>query len=196
MRDAVERGTDPRIALRRRPIGPPVARLIALAVLAVALAGALGGCGYSFRGNLPAHIQTVAVPVFTNKTQEPAVENAITAAVINAFASGGRLRVVPLEQADSVLEGEITGYALQPLAFDRNINVQEYRLLVTLNIQFRDTRRGAVLWRQEGLQEKGDFRLAGQPGTVGTTIGREEGAVREAAVEIGRRIVTLAVDRF
>ena len=187
---APEEGT--RRAARRRLVARPAAWLIALAVLA----GALEGCGYSFRGNLPSHIQTVAVPVFTNKTQEPAVENAITAAVVDAFVSGGRLRVVPLGQADSVLEGEITGYALQPLAFDRQINVQEYRLVVTLNIQFRDARRGGMLWRQEGLQERGDFRLAGQPGTVGTTIGREEGAVREAAAQIGRRIVTLATDRF
>ncbi len=159
-------------------------------------AGALGGCGYSFRGNLPPHIQTVAVPVFVNKTTEPAVENTITAAVVDAFVNSGRLRVVPLGQADSVLEGEIVGYSLQALAFDRNVNIQEYRLLVTLNLKLRDARRGGVLWQQDGLQEKGDFRLAGQPGAVSATIGREEGAVREAAAQIGRRIVTLATDRF
>ena len=165
--------------------------------LAVLLgAGALGGCGYSFRGNLPPHIQTVAVPVFVNKTTEPAVENTITAAVVDAFVNSGRLRVVPLGQADSVLEGEIVGYSLQALAFDRNVNIQEYRLLVTLNLKLRDARRGGVLWQQDGLQEKGDFRLAGQPGAVSATIGREEGAVREAAAQIGRRIVTLATDRF
>jgi hypothetical protein len=168
---------------------------LGLAGLAV-LALALGGCGYSFRGNLPPHIRTVAVPVFVNRTQEPALENTITAAVVNAFVSSGRLRVVPLAQADSVLQGEITGYSLVPLAFDRNINIQEYRLVVTLNLLFRDARQGGVLWRQDGLQERGDFRLAGQPGTVGITIGREEGAVREAAAQIGRRIVTLATDRF
>lgn len=44
---------------------------LGLGLLAVVLAG---GCGYSFRGNLPDHIKTVAVPVFTNKTAEPAVE--------------------------------------------------------------------------------------------------------------------------
>jgi len=168
---------------------------LGLAGLAV-LALALGGCGYSFRGNLPPHIRTVAVPVFVNRTQEPALENTVTAAVVDAFVSSGRLRVVPLGQADSVLEGEIIGYSLVPLAFDRNVNIQEYRLLLTLNLKFRDARQGGMLWHQDGLQEKGDFRLAGQAGTVGTTIGREEGAIREAAVQIGRRIVTLATDRF
>ena len=170
----------------------PALVMVGLAVLALAL----GGCGYSFRGNLPPHIRTVAVPVFVNRTQEPALENTITAAVVDAFVNSGRLRVVPLGQADSVLEGEIIGYTLVPLAFDRNINIQEYRLVVTLNLRFRDARQGGMLWHQDGLQERGDFRLAGRAGTVGTTIGREEGAVREAAVQIGRRIVTLATDRF
>lgn len=163
--------------------------LLAAAVLMLAV----GGCGYSLSGNLPGHIRTVAVPVFTNKTQEPAVENAITNAVINAFVTSGRLRVVPVEQADSVLEGEIVGYQIDSIAFDRRLNAREYRLLVTLNIQFRDVRQGTMLWRQEGLQEKADFRI---PGQVSATISREEGAVRQAAVDIGRRIVNLAVDRF
>lgn len=157
------------------------------------LLSAAGGCGYSLRGNLPAHIRTVAVPIFTNKTQEPAVENTITAAVIDAFANSGRLKVVTAAEADSILVGEIVGYQLQSLAFDRQINIREYRLLVTLNLQFRDVRRGGMLWRQDGLQEKSDFRV---PGQAAETISREEGAVREAAVDIGRKIVNLAVDRF
>ena len=70
---------------------------------------------------------------------------------------------------------------------------RQYRLVVTLNLQFRDTREGSMLFRQEGLQERADFVV---PGAVSATISREEGAVRQAAVEIGRRIVNLVVDRF
>lgn len=164
-------------------------RLLAPAALALVLAG----CGYSVRGNLPDHIRTVAVPIFRNKTAEPAVENAITSAVINAFVTSGRLKVVPVAEADAVLDGEIVGYAIESLSFDRLVNVREYRLRVVLNIQFRDVRRSAMLWRQEGIEEKSDFRVVGQ---VSDTISREEGAVRQAAVDIGRKIVTLAVERF
>jgi len=151
------------------------------------------GCGYSFRGNLPDHIKTVAVPVFVNRTQEPAVENAITRAVIDAFVTSGRLRVVRLEEADSVLEGEIVGYRIEALAFDPRANVREYRLWVTLNLRFRDVRKNLMLWRQEALEEKADFRV---PGQVAVTISREEAALRQAALTIGRAIVNLAVDRF
>jgi len=165
---------------------PPRPWLLGIALLLVA-------CGYSFSGSLPPHIKTVAVPVFANRTSEPAVENFITGAVIDAFVTSGRLRVVRPEEADSVLEGEIVGYRIEALAFDPRANVQEYRLWVTLNLQFRDVRKSLTLWRQQGLQEKADFRV---PGQVAVTISREEAALRQAAVDIGRTVVNLAVNRF
>ncbi len=153
----------------------------------------LAGCGYSLRGSLPAHIRTVAVPIFVNKTQVPAVENVLTSAVVEAFTTSGRLRVVRPEEADSILEGEIVGYRLESLAFDQRANVREYRLTVTLNLQFRDVKHNVTLWRQEGVHEVADFRVTG---LVANTITSEESALRLAAVEIGRAIVNLAVERF
>ena len=78
----------------------------ALATLAAVLLVPLSaGCGYSLRGNLPGHLKTVAVPVFANRTREPAVENIITRAVVEAFTTNGRLHVVRPEEADAILEG-------------------------------------------------------------------------------------------
>ncbi len=153
----------------------------------------LAGCGYSTRGSLPDHIKTVAVPIFKNRTLEPGVESAITSGVVNAFSSGGRVKVVPLDEADAVLQGEVVGYSLDGLSFDTNANVRAYRLRLVLNVEFRDVRRSALLWRQEGLSETSDFQVAGQ---VSDTIARGQGAVQQAAAEIGRKVVNLAVDRF
>jgi outer membrane lipopolysaccharide assembly protein LptE/RlpB len=153
----------------------------------------LGACGYSLRGTLPDHIQTVAVPIFVNRTQEPAAEHVITNAVIEAFVTSGRLRVVRPEEADSILQGEITEYRIEAVAFDPRANVREYRLWVTLNLEFRDVRKNLLLWREQRLQEKADFRV---PGQVAVTISREETALRQAAQDIGRAVVNLAVDRF
>jgi len=161
--------------------------LVLLAILLV------GGCGYSLRGNLPAHIRTVTVPVFANKTQHPAVENFLTSAVVDAFVTSGRLKVARPEDADSILEGEIVGYEVDSISFDRQANVREYRLTVTLNLRFRDRRRNETLWRQEGVQEKADFRV---PGQVAATFSSEQSALREAAETIGRAIVNQATERF
>jgi outer membrane lipopolysaccharide assembly protein LptE/RlpB len=153
----------------------------------------LAGCGYSTRGSLPDHIKTVAVPIFKNRTLEPGVESAITSGVVNAFSSGGRVKVVPVDEADAILQGEAVGYSLDGLSFDATANVRAYRLRLVLNVEFRDVRRSAMLWRQEGLSETSDFQVAGQ---VSDTIARGQGAVQQAAAEIGRKVVNLAVDRF
>lgn len=164
-------------------------RALGLVLAAVLLAG----CGYSTRGSLPDHIKTVAVPIFRNRTLEPGVESAITSGVVNAFSSGGRVKVVPVDEADAILQGEVVGYSLDGLSFDTNANVRAYRLRLVLNVEFRDVRRSAMLWRQEGLSETSDFQVAGQ---VSDTIARGQGAVQQAAAEIGRKVVNLAVDRF
>ena len=69
------------------------------ALVTVAALGLATGCGYSTKGNLPTHIKSVAVPTFRNKTEQPAVESTITAAVINAFVTSGKLKVVAADQA-------------------------------------------------------------------------------------------------
>ena len=82
---------------------------------------------------------------------------------------------------------------LDSIAYNPQINITEYRLRVRVNIVFRDVRQGTTLWKQDGLEQWADFRVEGQ---VSETLAREGVAARQAAVEIGRRIVSSAVDRF
>jgi hypothetical protein len=153
----------------------------------------VAGCGYSFRGTLPDHIQSIAVPVFTNRTAEPAVDSVITRAVVEAFSTNGRLRVVGAERADSLLEGEITGYELISLAFDPSAAVRRYRLVVTLNLRYRDLRQNRLVFERSGFQERADFQVAA---AAAQTLVQEDAALRTAAVEIGRSVVALTLDRF
>ena len=116
----------------------------------MAVVALLTGCGYSLHGNLPDRIKTVAVPVFVNRTAEPAVENFLTQAVVQAFSTNGRLRVVKPAEADAILEGEVVGYQVQALAFDPRANIQQYRLLVTMSLKMRDARNNTVSSRSRG----------------------------------------------
>ena len=163
------------------------------AFLLLPLAGLLGGCGYTVRGTLPAHIQSIAVPIFRNRTQEPAVDSLITRAVVEGFSTNGRLRVVGSEQADAILDGEVIGYAIGSIAFDKDANVRLYRLVVTVNLRLRDLRQNTVLFQQNDVREQADFRVQD---AVSQTISREGTALRAAATEIGRNIVSLTLTRF
>jgi outer membrane lipopolysaccharide assembly protein LptE/RlpB len=166
-----------------------VRRGLAFAVLVILVAG----CGYSVRGHLPSHIKTVAVPIFVNRTAEPAVEGLLTRAIVEAFSTNGKLTVVRPEEADAILEGEVVGYTVDSIAFDPRANVRQYRLTVTLNLRFKDTKKNELLFEQRNFQERADFQVVS---AVAETISREENALRLAAVDIARTVVNLAVERF
>jgi outer membrane lipopolysaccharide assembly protein LptE/RlpB len=169
--------------MRRRR--PPAGAVLGLLVLLA------GGCGYSLRGTLPAHIQTIAIPVFQNKTTEPGIETIVTRAVVEAFSTSGRLRVVRPEQADAILEGEVIDYDVQSIAFDPRSQARLYRLVVTMNLRLRDLVQNRLVFDQRAFRERADFRASE---AVSETIVREDLGVRKAAQDIARSVVALTVD--
>jgi hypothetical protein len=171
--------------MRARPAGRGALGLLAALLVA--------GCGYAWRGTLPEHLRTIAVPTFANRTSEPGAETLVTRAVIEAFTTSGRLQVVPPERADALLQGEVTGYEIQSIAFDPRANVRLYRLVITVNLRLFDRVHDRVLFERLGHREQADFRVAG---AVSETIAREAGALRAAATDVGRAIVALTLDRF
>jgi outer membrane lipopolysaccharide assembly protein LptE/RlpB len=172
-----------------------VTRRGVLAVLLAPLAAvALGGCGYSLRTSLPPGIQSIHVPVLENRTQEPGIEDFITQALTQAVAQSGRVRIARNAQdADAVLEGAVVEYRLNALSFNRSANVTSYRLIIGLSLVFKDLKQNQILWKQDRIEERADFLVAGQ---VTQTLAREELAVQRAAVDVARAIVSFALEGF
>jgi hypothetical protein len=168
------------------------ALVLVLTLLAPAVL--LGGCGYSLRTSLPPGIRIVHVPVLVNKTAEPGIEDFITQALTQAVVQGARVRIAAnAQEADATLEGSIVEYRLTSLSFDRSANVTSYRLTIALALTFKDLKQNKVLWKQDRVEERADFQVAGQ---VTQTLAREEVAVQRAAVEVARAIVSFAFEGF
>jgi hypothetical protein len=66
-------------------------------------------------------------------------------------------------------------------------------LRIGLSLTLRDLRKNEVVWRQDRIEDRADFDVAGQ---VTQTLAREDDAVRRAAVDVSRAIVSLAFERF
>ena len=165
---------------------------VLLASLAVALIS--GGCGYSLRTSLPPGIKSVHVPVLENKTAEPGIEDFITQALTQAVVQSARVRIARnAQEADAILSGSIVVYRLAALSFDRSANVTSYRLVIALALTFKEVRTDKILWKQDRIEERADFLVAGQ---VSQTLAREEVAVQRAAVDVARAIVAFAFEGF
>jgi len=111
----------------------------------------LFGCGYHFPGsesNLPAEVRSLYIELFANRTVEPFLENRITTSVIDWFARRNPRQIVEGRSgAEGVLTGAVTKYETEPISYDRNDEITEYRSTMTISATLRQTSDDRVLWK-------------------------------------------------
>ncbi len=148
------------------------------------------GCGsYRLGTTLPDYLQTVYVPTFENKTYQPGIEVDITNAVITRYRQDGNLRPVSEDQADTVLQGEITGWERRVIGYtgEDDNEVEEYRLYVVAVITFIDRSTGEALIARQRIRGHTDFFLEGD------MVEDEDAARPKAYKDLARRIVDQTV---
>jgi len=155
-------------------------RAFGFARVGVVAAGLLlAGCTYSFYGaSVPAHIDTIAVPTFENRTLQPGLEQDITNRIIDVFLGDSRLDLGQPGDADAVVEGVITRYDHSVFGLGEGDSVEEYRVTIEATITVKDRVKGKDLWREERLLGQASYRLD-TPGAGPT----DETTARTAAVE-------------
>lgn len=116
----------------------------------------LAGCDYHPVSVLPDHVKTVAIETFSNKTAYYGIEEKLTQTIVEEFLREGRLGVAKKEEADSLLSGKIVRYTLEPLSYDENDIVEEYRLWIVVDITFKDLKTDQILWEQKGIGPRGE----------------------------------------
>jgi len=139
-------------------------------------------CGYySFSGStLPSHIQTVAVPMFENKTSEFGVREDMTDALIIKFTQDNTLKVLDRRSADSIVMGTIVNIREQAGAYTAQEQVNEIRVYVSVQAKFEDIKKRKVIW-EESITQWGTYNPNGSPGDEGST--RQDG-IAEAMEKI------------
>jgi hypothetical protein len=122
-------------------------------------------CGvYSFSGSgLPAHIRTVAVPVFGNQTAEIGIKDNLTDAITDALVTDGRLRVVGQESADSIIKGTVVDYKEQAYTFDRSENVQEYVVRIYVDVSYQYFQNRKIIWEEKRMEGWGTYDVSVDP---------------------------------
>ena len=140
---------------------------------------------------MPQHITKVAVRPFINKTQVFSLEDKLTLAVVDEFLKNGYYQVVPEDQADGVLIGQITRYLMIPLQYDTQMIPTTYRLEVWVNIRFLDKKNNIVIWEEPALVSSYIYSASTLPGGM-----TEEAARDQVWDNLSRDIVKRTTDGF
>ncbi len=109
----------------------------------------LTGCGlYSFRGNLPSHINSVAVGSVVNQTSEYLLDDMATELILDLFFSENVLQVTDLDQADSDLQVTIMRVTDKPATFTAGETVEEWRIDIHTTVVWYDITKNRPLFEQ------------------------------------------------
>jgi len=155
----------------------------------------LVGCGYHRpgQGDSLGGVSALKVELFANHTYEPFLENILTNAVTQRFLRTQRWRLVEdSAAADAVFSGTVTDYHSDPISFDANDNVLEYRAQMTAAGELRRQQDGRVLW-------KGTLNWSEEyPGSLdkGRQEDEEEAAIGSIAERLAEEFYFHLTDNF
>lgn len=160
------------------------------------------GCGYSTGSLLPSRLKTIYVDNFKNRIDigkevtesarytlyRPGLENDVTNAIVERFVFDGNLKIMTEEESDLILEGSLVDYTQEALTYDRNDNVEEYRIKITVDVELADIADDNLLWKETGFVGESTYKTTGRFAT-------SEDIAREEAIEdLARRVVERTIE--
>jgi hypothetical protein len=111
------------------------------------------GCGvYTTRASLPAHLRTVYIQTFENRTNEFLLPQQIAEGLVSRFQEEGDLRITTSPDADASLEGIILRYEEEPLAYVGSSDVLQRKVRIFVDVYFVDQVKDEILWEVEGME--------------------------------------------
>lgn len=144
------------------------------AALALLLAAATGGCGYTLVGTaaVPADVTTIHVRVEAPERSDPLLADALAREVRRVLRWGGRFRPVESEHADAELVLKITTDRLRAVAFDKYDEVLDYQVTVAVDAELKRSGQAPIWSAQRIAATRGQ---AAVPGAVVTSSSAFQG---------------------
>ncbi len=164
----------------------------------------LYGCGYTTGSLLPSGESSLCVDNFVNKIDittevserkvyyayRPGMEADITREVIDKFILDGNFELKGIKETSFLLKGQLIDFRREPLRYDANDNVVEYRLGVVVDIELHDIKKGEIVWREKDFAGESTYRTTGQ-------FAKSESVAMKAAIsDLARRIVERTVENW
>ena len=176
---------------------------LVLCALCVLSGIGFGACGYSLAGRgsfLPAHITTIGVPTFTNRTTLFNLETQLTQQVRSEFIGRGRYRILPDAGAevDALLTGEITAVTISPASFSTQQLASRYVITMAARVQLRDERDEKVLWENPSLMFRQEYEAQSGATVVDPAafFGQDQNALDRMSADFARTIVSAILEAF
>ena len=159
---------------------------------------ALSACGYrttTHSVRLPDSVHTIAVPAFTNQTQNYRLEQVLTAAVVREFVTRTKFRILSEanDDADATLRGTVVSAQLAPLTYDSQSGRASTALVtVTMRVSLVD-RKGTVLFDNPNYTFREQYQVSRE---LTSFFEEDSPAVDRLARDFSRTLVSNILEAY
>jgi outer membrane lipopolysaccharide assembly protein LptE/RlpB len=167
-------------------------------LLALLLLTTLTGCGYHQVGSathIPANVRTLAVPIFTTRTQAFHTEMAFTQATIRELNTRTKYRIINTDSpdADATLTGTILSQTVAPLTYDASTGQSSsYLLSITAKVLLT-AHDGHILYQNDSLLFREQYQSTQD---LNGFIQEDNAAVNRVAKDFAQTIVSDMLESF
>jgi hypothetical protein len=169
-------------------------RIGALAVAAAALL-CLTHCGYRLSGygkQVQDYIKTILIPNFVNKTTRFQAEQFVTFAVRDEFIKRSKLKLVDSRShADSLLEGKITNFDVQPITATKDRTANIYSVKILLQVKFLDLKTDKTIYADDNLLYVDTYEI-----DTGDFFSQETAVLKKIADKFASSVVSTILENF
>ena len=155
-------------------------------------------CGYRVAGRgdrLPATLQTLAVPIFTNETAKIRIEQKVSAAITRELIQRTRFRVTPDPAgADAVLRGTIKDVRSGVVAFDQQTGrANALQIQVIAHVDLIDLHTQKVLFTNHNYIFREQYQISQNSAAL---FEEDQPALDRLSGDLARTLVTEILENF
>jgi outer membrane lipopolysaccharide assembly protein LptE/RlpB len=159
----------------------------------------LAGCGYHTANHasikLPSGIDTIAVPIFINKTNSYRAEQVLTEAVVREFTGRSPYKVLPKDDgtADAVLHGTVVTTNVYPLTYDSQTGRQSSAIVqINMSVKLVD-KHGKTLFENPNYSFREQYQVSRE---VTSFFDESPPAVERLSRDFARTLVAEILEGF
>jgi outer membrane lipopolysaccharide assembly protein LptE/RlpB len=155
-------------------------------------------CGYhtaSHAVTLPPNLQTIAIPVFINRTQTYKIEQILTAAVVQEMVTRTHYHILneASESADATLRGTVLSTSTSPLTYDsQSGRLSSALVVVTAKVTLTD-RQGKVLYENPAYLFREEYQVSND---LSSFFEEDSPALGRLSREFARTLVSNVLEGF
>ena len=165
--------------------------------LVLLAAMAATGCGYHTAGHsnvLPMDLRTIAIPAFVNQTQTYKIEQTLTSAVVQEFATRTKYRISSKpDDSDAVLRGTVLSTYTTPLTYDSQTGrAASVLVVVSMSVTLTD-KQGRTLYQNPSYVFREQYQVSEE---LSSFFEEESPAFQRLSRDFARTLVSNILEAF